>query len=71
MFAAILLICSILVIIGAFAFGIYQSWDYWTSVWSWAISSFQAIRNLAPDWLLPFVAALLVVSAVSLIVKLL
>lgn len=71
MFAAILWICAVLAIVGAFAYGIYQSWDYWSSVWSWAIDSFQAIRDLVPDWLLPIVAALLVVSTVSLIVKLL
>ena len=71
MFAAILWICAVLAIIGAFAYGIYQSWDYWSPVWSWAINSFQAIRDLVPDWLLPIVTALLVVSAVSLIVKLL
>lgn len=71
MFAAILWICAILAIVGAFAYGVYSSWDYWTSVWSWAVGSFEAIRELVPEWLLPFLGALLLVATVSLIVKLL
>lgn len=71
MFTAILAIVAVIVILGGIVYFLYDKIDYISSLIQWAHDMISSFSAALPDWLIPFVAFALVLSVVSILVKLL
>lgn len=68
---AILVVAGLLVIVAAIAYFAWTYGDYIVNVWSWTIETFNAFVAQVPEWVYPVFGALLLISFIGMLLKLL
>lgn len=71
MLSAVLFIASAIAIIVGIAIFVHRYAPYVADLWNNAFDAIENIKNLLPDWLLPFAGVAVALALIGLLVKLL